>query len=212
MSRRRHIDGRFGTSRFEAFSDGVYAIAITILVLEIGVPAGSEDDLLGAVLDEWHSYLAYLISFATIGASWLAHSAMTHHLEAVDSTLVRLNLLLLLVVSFIPFPTRLLAEYGGADDAGRIATTVYGLTLLLSAAMTSVLWLYARRAALIDPSASEDELAYLTERLTPGLAGYGAFIVGGLFLPTLAVVGYLAIALFFLVPTHVFRGGRPQRG
>lgn len=79
----------------------------------------------------------------------------------------------------IPFPTRLLAEYGGADDAGRVATTVYGLTLLLSAAMTSALWLYARRAALIDPSASEDELA---------------------------------IALFFLVPMHVFRGRRPQRG
>jgi hypothetical protein len=78
--------------------------------------------------------------------------------------------------------------------------------------MTSILWLYARRAGLVDPSASEDELAYLTERLTPGLAGYGAFIVGGLFVPTLAVVGYLAIALFFLVPTHVLRRSRPQRG
>jgi uncharacterized membrane protein len=203
--RARNVDGRIRTGRLEAFSDGVYAIAITLLVLEIGVPAGSEEDLIGALLDEWRSYLAYLVSFATIGASWLAHSAMTQHLEAVDRTLVRLNLLLLLVVAFIPFPTRLLAEYSGAGDAARVATTVYGVTLLLSALMTSAVWRWARRAALIDPSSREDELAYVTERLTPGLAGYVAFIVGGLFAPTLAVLGYLAIALFFLIPTHVFR-------
>jgi uncharacterized membrane protein len=129
----REGERRLGTGRLEAFSDGVYAIAITLLILEIGVPAGSEEDLLGALVDEWRSYLAYLISFATIGASWLAHSAMTEHLDAVDRTLLRLNLLLLLVVAFIPFPTRLLAEYSGAGDAARVATTVYGITLLLSA-------------------------------------------------------------------------------
>jgi uncharacterized membrane protein len=210
--RSRKVNGRLGTGRFEAFSDGVYAIAITLLVLEIGVPAGSEDDLLGALVDEWRSYLAYLISFATIGASWLTHSAMTEHLQAVDRTMVRLNLLLLLVVSFVPFPTKLLAEYSGAGSAARVATTVYGITLLLSALMTSVLWRYARHAGLVDPAAREDELAYLTERLTPGLAGYAAFIVGGLFVPTLAVLGYLAVALFFLVPTHVFRRSGSEPG
>ena len=94
----------------EAFSDGVFAIAITLLVLELAVPAGSEKDLLGAVIAQWPSYLAYIVSFATIGVAWLTHSVMTEQLDRVDATFVRLNLLVLLVVSFIPFPTRLVAE------------------------------------------------------------------------------------------------------
>jgi hypothetical protein len=78
----------------EAFSDGVLAIAITLLVLEIGVPDGSEDDLLGALVDQWPSYLGYLVSFATIGALWIKHSAVTDYLTASDARLVRLNLLI----------------------------------------------------------------------------------------------------------------------
>ena len=73
---------RYRTTRMEAFSDGVFAIAITLLVLEIAVPAGSSGDLLAAVIDEWPAYLAYLVSFATIGAIWLAHTAVTEHLES----------------------------------------------------------------------------------------------------------------------------------
>ena len=85
----------------EAFSDGVFAIAITLLVLEIGVPAGSENDLVPALVAEWPSYLAYLVSFATIGAVWFAHTVVTEYLDHADSILVRLNLLLLAVVSFL---------------------------------------------------------------------------------------------------------------
>jgi uncharacterized membrane protein len=92
----------------EAFSDGVFAIAITLLVLEIGVPSGAGDDLLRALTDEWPSYLAYLVSFSTIGAVWFAHTVITEYLGRANSTLIRLNLLLLMVVSFLPFPTRLL--------------------------------------------------------------------------------------------------------
>ena len=135
--------GEIRIGRLEAFSDGVFAIAITLLVLEITVPAGSEEDLLGAFFDQWRSYLAYAVSFATIGAMWLAHSAITDYLERANAMLVRLNLLLLMVVSFIPFPTRLLAEYGGEGEAGRVATTVYGLTILAGTLLTSALWRYA---------------------------------------------------------------------
>ena len=95
----------------EAFSDGVFAIAITLLVLEIGVPGGSEDDLLGALADQWPSYVAYLVSFSTVGAVWFMHTIITEYLGSANSVLIRLNLLLLLVVSFLPFPTKLLAEY-----------------------------------------------------------------------------------------------------
>ena len=92
----------------EAFSDGVFAIAITLLILEIAVPAGSEEDLWGALGDLWPSYLAYLVSFATVGAVWIAHTVITEYLDHADSVLLRLNLLLLVLISFLPFPTKLL--------------------------------------------------------------------------------------------------------
>ena len=104
---------RLTTGRLEAFSDGVFAIAVTLLILDVAVPADSGGNLLGAVGDQWASYLAYLVSFSTIGAVWLAHSVITEYLDRADAVFVRLNLLLLLVVSFLPFPTRLLAEYVG---------------------------------------------------------------------------------------------------
>jgi TMEM175 potassium channel family protein len=193
------------TGRLEAFSDGVFAIAITLLVLEIGVPSGSEDDLLGAFVDQWHSYLAYVVSFATIGLLWLEHAVITEHLERADAMLVRLNLLLLMVVSFLPFPTALIAQYGGDDDAGRVATTVYGMTLLVAACLVSLLWRYAVGARLARPELADDSVRTLTIRLTPGLAGYVVMIVLGLFFPTLAVLGYLAIAVLLLVPFSLLR-------
>ncbi len=95
---------RLRTGRFEAFSDGVFAIAITLLVLDIAVPTGAADRLWPAVAAQWPVYLAYFISFSTIGAIWLAHSAITDYLERTDAILSRLNLLLLLFVSFSRSP------------------------------------------------------------------------------------------------------------
>jgi uncharacterized membrane protein len=192
--------GRTGTTRFEAFSDGVFAIAITLLVLEISVPPGSGGDLLRAVLDQWPSYLAYVVSFATVGAIWLGHNAVTEHLDQANSLLIRINLLLLMVVSFIPFPTRLLAEYITEDAPERVAVTIYGLTLLAASSVLAVLWRYGVAAQLVHPDLADDEVATLTKRLTPGLLGYLVMLGIGLLLPVVAVIGYLAIAAFFIVP------------
>jgi uncharacterized membrane protein len=142
---------RLSTGRLEAFSDGVFAVAITLLVLEITVPDGSEDDLLGAIADQWPSYLAYVASFSTIGAIWLAHSAITDYLHRANAVLIRLNLLLLLLVALIPFPSRLLAEHLGESDAARHAATVYGLTLLAVSVLVAVLWRYAVGTGLVRP-------------------------------------------------------------
>jgi len=193
------------TTRVEAFSDGVFAIAITLLVLELAVPSGSEDDLLGAVLDQWPSYLAYLVSFATIGAVWLEHTVITEYLDRATPILIRLNLLLLMVVAFLPFPTRLLGEYVGEDEPARVAVTIYGLSLFLASALVSLLWRYAVREQLIRPDLADADVKMLTKRLTPGLAGYVAMIVLGLFLPVLAVLGYLAIAVYIIVPFGALR-------
>ena len=176
----------YRTSRVEAFSDGVFAIAITLLVLEIAVPSGSEDDLLGALVDQWPSYLAYLVSFSTIGAVWLQHTVISEYLDRATSVLIRLNLLLLLVVAFLPFPTRLLGEYIGEAEPSRVAATIYGLNLFLTSALVSLLWRYAVRERLIRRDASDSDLKMLTKRLTPSLAGYVTMIRLGLFLPVLA--------------------------
>src|SRR5271154_1812011 len=96
------------TTRMEAFSDGVFSIAATLLVLDIALhPPGTP---LHQVLDAWPAYLGYLVSFLTIGGAWLAHGGLTDRLVRADSLLLRINLLLLLVVAFLPFPTKLVAD------------------------------------------------------------------------------------------------------
>lgn len=205
QNRRQHVR----TDRLEGLSDGVFAIAITLLVLDLAAP-GSRQELLHAFFREWPAYLAYVVSFSSIGAIWLGHSVITEYLERADSTLLRLNLLLLLFVSFLPFPTKLVSAYLGARHNERIATTIYGLTLLVAAFLLWVLWRYAVRAGLVRPGADDIEISELTVRLTPGLAGYGALIVLGLFLPELAIAGYLAVALYFIIPVH-HRRSRAQR-
>src|SRR5262249_41845647 len=190
------------TARLEAFSDGVFAIAITLLVLDLVIPHNkqSTQHLLHAVWHEWPGYLGYIVSFSTVGALWLGHSAITDYLDHANATLLRLNLLLLLLVSFLPFPTRLVADYVNTDQAERVAVTFYGLCLLAAATLLSLLWRYARHARLVRPDLEDQEISLLTSRLTPGLGGYGLLIVLGLFRPVAAVIGYFAIALFFLLP------------
>jgi TMEM175 potassium channel family protein len=166
----------------EVFSDGVFAIAITLLVLQIGVPSGSENDLLRALVAEWPSYMAYLVSFATIGAVWFGHTVITEYLHHANSTFIRLNLLLLLVVSFLPFPTRLLAEYTREAEAERVAATVYGINLLLALILVSVVWRYAIRAQL-GPDLADEDVKTLTNRLPPTLGVYVVMIIVGLFVP-----------------------------
>jgi uncharacterized membrane protein len=171
------------TGRLEAFSDGVFAIAVTLLVLDLAVPASASKHLLRSIAELWPSYLAYVASFSTIGATWLGHNAITEYLERVNTVFVRLNLLLLLVISFLPFPTRLFADYIGQDSNERVAATIYGLTFLVASTLLLVLWRYALHAGLVRPDAEDEEIQLLTQRLTPGLGGYVILIIAGIFVP-----------------------------
>ena len=102
-------------NRLEAFSDGVFAIAITLMVLEIAIPVenGEGTHLLSGLAHEWPVYLTYFISFMTIGAVWIEHSALVDALDHIDGIFMRLNLVLLLFCAFLPFPTRLMSEFAG---------------------------------------------------------------------------------------------------
>ena len=188
------------TGRLEELSDGVFAFGITLLVLDIAVPAHASGDLLAALSRQWPSYLAYAVSFSTIGALWLGHNAITEYLDRVNAAFIRLNLLLLLLVAFLPFPTRLFADYLGEDRPERVAATIYGVCLLVASTLLWVLWRYAVHAHLVRPDMADEEVELLTQRLTPGLGGYVLLIVLGLFVPVIAVAGYLAIALYYIIP------------
>jgi len=203
----------FRTGRLEAFSDGVFAIAITLLVLDIGVSATAGQDLGAAIRGLWPSYLAYVASFSTIGAAWLGHNAITEYLDRADPAFVRLNLLLLLIVSFLPFPTRLVADYIHTGNAERVAVTFYGIVLVLATTMLLVLWRYAVRAKLVRPDLGDEEIELLTQRLTPGLGGYAVLIVTGLFVPVVAVIGFLGVALYYIIPFRRLSASfLPRRG
>ena len=188
----------FGKGRLEAFSDGVFAIAITLLVLDIVVrPPGTP---LERVLNAWPAYLTYFISFLTIGAAWIEHTALTDRLERSDSVFLRLNLLLLLVVAFLPFPTRLLAEGRGDVDAERVAVTMYGLTLLAIHLLGYALDVYARREGLFAPRGESAELQREERKLLPAVIGYVLAIFIGLAFPRAAIAVYLGLAVYLVVP------------
>jgi len=198
---------RYRTGRMEAFSDGVFAFAITLLVLDLTVPEGSGRDLLAAVLALWPHYLTYVVSFATIGAVWLTHNAITEHLDHADSTFMRLNLLPLLFVAFIPFPTRFLAQYIDSEQPERIAILLYGISaVLLFGALVLLRW-YAGKAGLLRAAPGDGELS-VYQRMNPGLVAYALLIVLGLFFPVAAVFGFLVIAVFIILPLRLRRHPR----
>ena len=131
-----------GLERLVFFSDAVFAIAITLLALEIRLPASeselSNGELFDRLLSIWPHYLAYAISFLVIGTFWMGHHRKFRFIRRYDSTLILLNLLLLMVVAFIPFPTAVLSEYGN-----RTATIFYALTMVMVGLLSAMLWWYA---------------------------------------------------------------------
>jgi uncharacterized membrane protein len=194
------VANRWATGRTEAFSDGVIAIAITLLVLDIGVPASAFDDLRQGIVDEWPAYLAYATSFLTIGGIWLAHHAIFTRLAYVDTRLMRLNLVLLMAISFLPFPTRLVAEAFHDTEAERTAVVFYGLSLLAVSILMGALWATAARDRdLLRPEVSEAEVDAILRATTPSVGSFVAFIVIGIALPHVAAVGYLVVAVVLVL-------------
>src|SRR5216110_3559042 len=120
------------TTRLEAFSDGVFAIAATLLVLELRVPPETTD-VPAALLRLWPAYAAYLVSFMTIGIIWVNHHTLLEHCKRVDRRFLYLNLLLLVAVGIVPFPTSLVDRYILSPESATAALVVYGLGAVLIA-------------------------------------------------------------------------------
>jgi uncharacterized membrane protein len=165
------------TSRLEAFSDGVFAIAITLLVLELRVPETGERSLAGALAHEWPQFAAYLTSFLIIGIMWVNHHSMFRQIVRADRLLLFLNLLLLLWTALLPFPTELIARYlrtGGPDS--HVAAAVYSLNLTLAAIAFSLVWTHAVRGRLLAHAMSNREQWRSIARFSAGTLVYAATI------------------------------------
>jgi TMEM175 potassium channel family protein len=140
--------GLTSSGRLVAFSDGVFAIAITLLVLDLAVPARDDvrpGGLASALAHEWPSYFAYLVSFLVVGIIWVNHHTMFSKVVLVDRAVLFANLALLLFVSVLPFPTRLLAEYLTAGSDAHTAAAIYSATMLAMGLAFSVLWIAVTR-------------------------------------------------------------------
>jgi uncharacterized membrane protein len=191
-----------GTQRLEAFSDGVFAIAATLLVLEITV--GSRHDLGRQLLHLWPSYLAYVTSFVTIGIIWMNHHHTVSLIGRADRTMLFLNNLLLLTIAFLPFPTKLVGDYLRRDGE-RAATLAYASTLLVMAVLHQVWWQYARRnRRLIAETTPDSALRAVDRAYLPGVPLYATTFLVALWSPLASVALTFAIAAFYLPSAALF--------
>jgi uncharacterized membrane protein len=190
------------TGRLETFSDGVFAIAATLLVLEIGVD--TSEDLGAALLDIWPSYLAYVTSFLIIGIIWINHHHCVSLMGRVDRPFLFINTLLLLVVAFIPFPTRLVAEFL-QQDGERPAVYAYAATLLLMALLYNLWWRYARgERRLIRDDVPDAALVAVDRAFNPGLPAYAIVFGVAILSPLASVILTLVLAAFYLPSAALF--------
>jgi uncharacterized membrane protein len=194
-----------GTGRLETFSDGVFAIAATLLVLEFSVTSTEKPPLGHQLLHLWPSYLAYVTSFLTIGIIWMNHHHTVSLLGRIDRTMLFVNNLLLLTVAFLPFPTGLVGQAIQQGHGEQAAALAYAATLVVMAALHQVWWRYARvNRRLIADGTPDSALRAVDRAYLPGIPMYGAVFVLAFFSPLAAVVLTLAIAAFYLPSAALF--------
>jgi uncharacterized membrane protein len=189
------------TTRLETFSDGVFAIAATLLVLDVKASGPNLGHELGHI---WPSYTAYAVSFLTIGIMWVNHHTVFDLIARVDRTFLFVNVAFLMLIAFVPFPTRLIAEHLRDDDI-RSAALAYGITLTATAVLYNALWLYAALGRrLLHPDCDQRVVSGITRSYLPGPWIYlGATLVA--FASAIAsVVLYAAIALLYVLESSIF--------
>jgi len=191
---------QMNTARLETFSDGVFAIAATLLILDVHRAPGS---VAHGLVQAWPSYLAYAISFLTIGIIWANHNTVFGQIARVDRTFLMINVVFLMVVAFSPFPTRVLAST--LRDGGRAGAFLYGLTFTAMAICYGGLWLYASRdGRLLREDADPKVVSGITRSFAPGSLMYVTAMLSALISGYLAVALFAAIALFYVFESSAF--------
>jgi len=203
------------TARLEAFSDGVFAVAITLLALDLHVPDpatlphGPHGGLVPVLLGQWPVYLAYGLSFLTILIMWINHHNLFRLIRRTDHLFLLLNGLLLLSVTTVPFATSLLATYLREPDK-RVAQVVYSAVSLALATAFNRMWAYASHdRRLLGPDADERMVRGVTQAYRFGPLIYSVTVVLALLSAEASLALCILLALFFALPRRVRRGGGP---
>jgi uncharacterized membrane protein len=194
------------TARLETFADGVFAIAATLLILNVDAQVrNGTPDLGHRLLEIWPSYIAYAVSFVTIGIIWSNHHTVMGQLDKVNRTFLMLNVFLLLCVAFLPFPTRLVAENLRNRSELEPAALAYGATMVAMSICYLSLWLYAitgRR--LLREDSDPRTVSGITKSYLPGAPTYLAATLVALVSPLASVAFFGAIALFYVIDSSFF--------
>jgi uncharacterized membrane protein len=193
-----------GTGRIEAFSDGVFAIAVTLLVLDIRVPEVTDkESLLGAVLSNWETYLAFVIGFFTLLVCWINHHYMFEMINKSTGMLLLLNGFKLLMVSFTPFATAVLSKYIGTTHQ-QTAISIYGLNFFLMGSAMTGIWLYACQHDLTIASAAE--LRASTQLYVFASVLSGVIFILSFFSVIISLVLFGLMFMIFVFPRNVITG------
>ncbi|WP_405135314.1 TMEM175 family protein [Nocardia sp. NBC_01388] len=204
---------RWTPARVETFSDGVMAIAITLLVLEIRLPEDGHENLLHQLLSLWPSYFAYVASFATVGVIWVCHHNFFARIQHVDSLLQWGNMLLLLCVGFLPFPTTALAHHIDGDPwNARVATAFYGVVAAVQAMAWLIMWVALRRDTTLFKPGHDAEFVRVHSRLAwIGFIAFDVIALIGLVQPIVALVLYMVALAVYAATSGGWPGAqRPQ--
>jgi uncharacterized membrane protein len=187
--------------RAESFSDGVFAVAITVLVFNLLPIADITKPPLtaGSLASHWPAYFAYAISFLTIGIMWLNHHTMLAAVSRVNRPLLVLNLMLLMGVVAIPFPTALVAAHLNESTAGRVAAVTYGLVMIAISIGYASMWIYvAAHQHVLGARRRVRTPRLSTVRFTAGNAGYVGGTIVALFVPVAALIIFGLLAVYYL--------------
>ncbi|MFJ3880592.1 TMEM175 family protein [Streptomyces sp. NPDC090077] len=186
------------TNRVEAFSDGVFAIVITILVLELKVPEEQGSELWHGLWQQWPHYAAYIVSFLIIGVMWVNHHTIFSHLKRVDRPLLFLNLLVLMVVSVIPYTTNVLAEHLTDGKSANVAAILYSAWTVVYALAFLAFWWYVTKVGHLFHETVDKEGARATRvRFGLGAVAYPLTVVLSFFSAPLTLVAHFLIALYY---------------
>jgi uncharacterized membrane protein len=185
--------------RVEAFSDGVFAVAATLLIFNITVDKTAPGGLLAALLAAWPKYAAYAASFLTIGVMWINHHSLFERIARMNRALVFLNLLLLMAIVFLPFPTAVLGNNIQVAGDANTAASLYGLNASLIAIFFSLVWIYAlTHPDLLAPDVDREEAMRSWPRFSVGLVGYLVCIPLGQISPIAVVIVCVVLGVYYL--------------
>ena len=192
------------TGRVEAFSDGVFAIAITLLILAVGIEQSfARGSVEHQLLHLWPAYIAYAVSFLTVGIMWVNHHQIFRHFVRVDRPLLLLNILLLMCISFTPFPTRVVADHAKDGADRQAAAVLYGLTMTVTAIFFFSVWYYGSRR-LLRADTDVREVSGITRSYLPGAPTY-ALATAIAFVNSIAsLIMFGAIAIFYAISSSFF--------